>query len=390
MDIRAASLALHYRLQGKLEMVSRCPIQTQEDLSLAYTPGVAAPCLEIQKDPALSFQLTRRRNLVAVITDGSAVLGLGDIGPLAGMPVMEGKCVLFKEFAGVDAVPLCVDTQDVEEMVQTIALISKSFGGINLEDIAAPRCFEVERRLKERCDIPVFHDDQHGTAVVITAALTNALKVVGKKKEQVKVVLNGIGAAGGAAAKLLLDLGYSNLILCDKDGILCAGDPTLLPHHAELAARTNQAGQRGTLADALVGADVFIGVSRPGLVTGEMVESMAKDPILLAMANPVPEIMPDIALAHGAAVVGTGRSDFPNQINNVLVFPGLFKGALSCGAVQITEGMKHAAARALADLVPPEQLSPTCILPSPLNRAAAEAVAHAVAEDARGPGPARC
>ena len=389
MDIRAASLALHYRLQGKLEMVSRCPIQTQEDLSLAYTPGVAAPCLEIQKDPALSFQLTRRRNLVAVITDGSAVLGLGDIGPLAGMPVMEGKCVLFKEFAGVDAVPLCVDTQDVEEMVQTIALISKSFGGINLEDIAAPRCFEVERRLKERCDIPVFHDDQHGTAVVITAALTNALKVVGKKKEQVKVVLNGIGAAGGAAAKLLLDLGYSNLILCDKDGILCAGDPTLLPHHAELAARTNQAGQRGTLADALVGADVFIGVSRPGLVTGEMVESMAKDPILLAMANPVPEIMPDIALAHGAAVVGTGRSDFPNQINNVLVFPGLFKGALSCGAVQITEGMKHAAARALADLVPPEQLSPTCILPSPLNRAAAEAVAPAVAEEARGTGHAR-
>ena len=389
MDIRAASLALHYRLQGKLEMVSRCPIQTQEDLSLAYTPGVAAPCLEIQKDPALSFQLTRRRNLVAVITDGSAVLGLGDIGPLAGMPVMEGKCVLFKEFAGVDAVPLCVDTQDVEEMVQTIALISKSFGGINLEDIAAPRCFEVERRLKERCDIPVFHDDQHGTAVVITAALTNALKVVGKKKEQVKVVLNGIGAAGGAAAKLLLDLGYSNLILCDKDGILCAGDPNLLPHHAELAARTNQAGQRGTLADALVGADVFIGVSRPGLVTGEMVESMAKDPILLAMANPVPEIMPDIALAHGAAVVGTGRSDFPNQINNVLVFPGLFKGALSCGAVQITEGMKHAAARALADLVPPEQLSPTCILPAPLNRAAAEAVAHAVAEEARRTGHAR-
>ena len=389
MDIRAASLALHYRLQGKLEMVSRCPIQTQEDLSLAYTPGVAAPCLEIQKDPALSFQLTRRRNLVAVITDGSAVLGLGDIGPLAGMPVMEGKCVLFKEFAGVDAVPLCVDTQDVEEMVQTIALISKSFGGINLEDIAAPRCFEVERRLKERCDIPVFHDDQHGTAVVITAALTNALKVVGKKKEQVKVVLNGIGAAGGAAAKLLLDLGYSNLILCDNDGILCAGDPTLLPHHAELAARTNQAGQRGTLADALVGADVFIGVSRPGLVTGEMVESMAKAPILLAMANPVPEIMPDIALAHGAAVVGTGRSDFPNQINNVLVFPGLFKGALSCGAVQITEGMKHAAARALADLVPPEQLSPTCILPSPLNRAAAEAVAHAVAAEARRTGHAR-
>ena len=389
MDVNQESLKLHEELRGKIEVVARRHIETRDDLSLLYTPGVAEPCREIAKDYEKSFTLTRRSNLVAVITDGSAVLGLGDIGPAAGMPVMEGKCALFKEFGGVDAFPLCVDTKDVDKLVETIALISKSFGGINLEDIAAPRCFEVERRLKERCDIPVFHDDQHGTAVVITAALTNALKVVGKKKEQVKVVLNGIGAAGGAAAKLLLDLGYSNLILCDKDGILCAGDPTLLPHHAELAARTNQAGQRGTLADALVGADVFIGVSRPGLVTGEMVESMAKDPILLAMANPVPEIMPDIALAHGAAVVGTGRSDFPNQINNVLVFPGLFKGALSCGAVQITEGMKHAAARALADLVPPEQLSPTCILPSPLNRAAAEAVAHAVAEEARRTGHAR-
>ena len=389
MDVNQESLKLHEELRGKIEVVARRHIETRDDLSLLYTPGVAEPCREIAKDYEKSFTLTRRSNLVAVITDGSAVLGLGDIGPAAGMPVMEGKCALFKEFGGVDAFPLCVDTKDVDKLVETIALISKSFGGINLEDIAAPRCFEVERRLKERCDIPVFHDDQHGTAVVIIAALTNALKVVGKKKEQVKVVLNGIGAAGGAAAKLLLDLGYSNLILCDKDGILCAGDPNLLPHHAELAARTNQAGQRGTLADALVGADVFIGVSRPGLVTGEMVESMAKDPILLAMANPVPEIMPDIALAHGAAVVGTGRSDFPNQINNVLVFPGLFKGALSCGAVQITEGMKHAAARALADLVPPEQLSPTCILPSPLNRAAAEAVAHAVAEEARRTGHAR-
>lgn len=389
MDVNQESLKLHEELRGKIEVVARRHIETRDDLSLLYTPGVAEPCREIAKDYEKSFTLTRRSNLVAVITDGSAVLGLGDIGPAAGMPVMEGKCALFKEFGGVDAFPICVDTKDVDKLVETIALISKSFGGINLEDIAAPRCFEVERRLKERCDIPVFHDDQHGTAVVITAALTNALKVVGKKKEQVKVVLNGIGAAGGAAAKLLLDLGYSNLILCDKDGILCAGDPNLLPHHAELAARTNQAGQRGTLADALVGADVFIGVSRPGLVTGEMVESMAKDPILLAMANPVPEIMPDIALAHGAAVVGTGRSDFPNQINNVLVFPGLFKGALSCGAVQITEGMKHAAARALADLVPPEQLSPTCILPSPLNRAAAEAVAHAVAEEARRTGHAR-
>ena len=389
MDINAESLALHYELKGKLEVVSRCPIQTQKDLSLAYTPGVATPCLEIQKDPAKSFALTRRQNMVAVITDGSAVLGLGNIGPLAGMPVMEGKCVLFKEFAGVDAFPICVDTQDVDKMVETIALISKSFGGINLEDISAPRCFEVERRLKEICDIPVFHDDQHGTAVVITAALTNALKVVGKKKEAVRIVINGIGAAGGAAAKLLLDQGFSNMTLCDKDGILWAGDPNLTGHHAELAARTNQEGRKGSLADALVGADVFIGVSRPGLVTGEMVETMAKDPIILSMANPVPEIMPDIAKAHGAAVVGTGRSDFPNQINNVLVFPGLFKGALSCGAVQITEEMKYAAAKALADMVSEEELSPDYILPSPLNRAAADAVANAVAAEARRAGIAR-
>ena len=389
MDISAESLALHYELKGKLEVVSRYPVKTQKDLSLAYTPGVAAPCLEIQKDPSKSFALTRRQNMVAVITDGSAVLGLGNIGPAAGMPVMEGKCVLFKEFAGVDAFPLCVDTQDVDEMVKTIALISKSFGGINLEDISAPRCFEVERRLKEICDIPVFHDDQHGTAVVITAALTNALKVVGKKKEAVRVVINGIGAAGSAAARLLLDLGFANMTLCDKDGILWEGDPSLSPHHAELAARTNREGRRGSLADALVGADVFIGVSRPGLVTGEMVETMAKDPIILAMANPVPEIMPDVAKAHGAAVVGTGRSDFPNQINNVLVFPGLFKGALSCGAVQITEGMKHAAAKALADMVPPEQLSAEYILPSPLNRDAAQAVADAVAGEARRAGIAR-
>lgn len=389
MDIRAESLALHAKLKGKLEVVSRCPIQTKKDLSLAYTPGVAAPCLEIQKDPAQSFHLTRRQNMVAVITDGSAVLGLGNLGPLAGMPVMEGKCVLFKEFAGVDAFPLCVDTQDVDELVKTIALISKSFGGINLEDISAPRCFEVERRLKSLCDVPVFHDDQHGTAVVITAALTNALKVVGKDKESVRIVLNGIGAAGAAAAKLLLDLGYPHLTLCDKEGILCPNDPNPLPHHAELAARTNPEGRRGSLADALIGADVFIGVSRPGLVTGAMVETMARDPILLAMANPVPEIMPDVALAHGAAVVGTGRSDFPNQINNVLVFPGLFKGALSCGAVQITEGMKYAAAQALAALVPSSRLSPTCILPSPLDREAAEAVAAAVAAEARRTGCAR-
>lgn len=389
MDISAQSLALHEELQGKLEVISRYPIRTQEDLSLAYTPGVAAPCLEIQKDPMRSYALTRRQNMVAVITDGSAVLGLGNIGPLAGMPVMEGKCVLFKEFAGVDAFPLCVDTQDVDELVRTIALISKSFGGINLEDIAAPRCFEVERRLKELCDIPVFHDDQHGTAVVITAALTNALKVVGKKKEDVRVVLNGIGAAGTAAARLLLDLGFSQMTLCDKDGILCPGTPGQAAHHEELAARTNPEKRTGTLADALVGADVFIGVSRPGMVTGEMVESMAKDPILLAMANPVPEIMPDVAKAHGAAVVGTGRSDFPNQINNVLVFPGVFKGALSCGAVQITEAMKQAAALALAETVPPDQLSAEYILPSPLDQRATYAVAAAVAREARKSGIAR-
>ncbi len=389
MDISARSLALHEELKGKLEVISRCPIHTQEDLSLAYTPGVAAPCLEIQKDPMRSYALTRRQNMVAVITDGSAVLGLGNIGPLAGMPVMEGKCVLFKEFAGVDAFPLCVDTQDVDELVRTIALISKSFGGINLEDIAAPRCFEVERRLKELCDIPVFHDDQHGTAVVITAALTNALKVVGKAKEEVRVVLNGIGAAGTAAARLLLDLGFSKMTLCDKDGILCPGTPGQPAHHEELAARTNPEGRTGTLAEALVGADVFIGVSRPGMVTGEMVESMAKDPILLAMANPVPEIMPDVAKAHGAAVVGTGRSDFPNQINNVLVFPGVFKGALSCGAVQITEAMKQAAALALAEAVTPAQLSAEYILPSPLDQRATYAVAAAVAKEARKSGMAR-
>ena len=388
MDISAQSLALHEELNGKLEVVSRCPIRTQEDLSLAYTPGVAAPCLEIQKDPMRAYDLTRRKNMVAVITDGSAVLGLGDIGPLAGMPVMEGKCVLFKEFAGVDAFPICVDTQDVDELVRTIALISKSFGGINLEDISAPRCFEVERRLKELCDIPVFHDDQHGTAVVITAALTNALKVVGKKKEDVRVVINGIGAAGAAAARLLLDLGY-HLTLCDKDDILCPGDPQLAPHHAQLAALTNPEKRSGSLAEALVGADVFIGVSRPGLVTGEMVEAMAMDAIILAMANPVPEIMPDVAKAHGAAVVGTGRSDFPNQINNVLVFPGLFKGALSCGAVQITEAMKQAAAQALAETVPESQLSAECILPSPLEKRATYAVAAAVAREARKSGNAR-
>lgn len=389
MDISQESLALHYELAGKLEVVSRYPIHTAKDLSLAYTPGVAAPCLEIQKDPAKSFSLTRRRNLVAVITDGSAVLGLGNIGPVAGMPVMEGKCVLFKEFAGVDAFPLCIDTQDTDQLVETIALISKSFGGINLEDIAAPRCFEVERRLKELCDIPVFHDDQHGTAVVIAAALINALKVVGKKKEDIRIVLNGAGAAGNASGRLLLDMGYRNLVFCDQHGAICQGDPTLSPEHQALAAISNPEKLTGSLAQSLAGADVFIGVSRPGLVTGEMVASMARDPILLAMANPVPEIMPDVALAAGAKVVGTGRSDFPNQINNVLVFPGLFKGALAVGAVQITEGMKHSAARALAGLIPDEELSPTNIIPSPLDKRAAQAVADAVAQEAKRTGNVR-
>ena len=389
MDYAKESLRLHKEWGGKIEVITKVPVATKDDLSLAYTPGVAQPCLEIQKDIDKSYELTRRHNLCAVITDGTAVLGLGDIGPEAGMPVMEGKCALFKAFGDVDAFPLCVKSKDVDEFVNAVYLISGSFGGINLEDISAPRCFEIERKLKEKCDIPIFHDDQHGTAVITLAGLQNALKVVGKKKEAVRVVINGIGAAGSAAARLLLDLGFANMTLCDKDGILWEGDPSLSPHHAELAARTNREGRRGSLADALVGADVFIGVSRPGLVTGEMVETMAKDPIILAMANPVPEIMPDVAKAHGAAVVGTGRSDFPNQINNVLVFPGLFKGALSCGAVQITEGMKHAAAKALADMVPPEQLSAEYILPSPLSRDAAQAVADAVAGEARRAGIAR-
>ena len=389
MDLNQESLALHEALEGKIEVISRCPIQSARDLSLAYTPGVAAPCLEIQKDYAKSFTLTRRRNLVAVITDGSAVLGLGNIGPAAGMPVMEGKCVLFKEFAGVDAFPLCIDSQDVDTIVDTVALISKSFGGINLEDISAPRCFEIEQKLKERCDIPVFHDDQHGTAVVIAAALTNALKLVGKRRETVKVVLSGTGAAGSASGRMLLDMGFSNLIFCDRQGILNRNDESLPPNQRELAQISNPEGLTGSLADALVGADIFVGVSGPGIVSGEMVSSMADQAIILAMANPTPEIMPEIALAHGAAVVGTGRSDYPNQINNVMVFPGLFRGALSVGAVAITEGMKHKAAQALADLIPESELRPDYILPSPLDKRTAQAVADAVAEEARRTGNTR-
>lgn len=382
MDIAKESLSLHEAWGGKIEVVSRLSIESSHDLSVAYTPGVAAPCLAIEQDEDKSFSLTRRHNLVAVVTDGSAVLGLGDIGPTAAMPVMEGKCVLFKEFADVDAFPICVDTQDVDQLVETIALISKSFGGINLEDIAAPRCFEVERRLKERCDIPVFHDDQHGTAVVIAAALLNALKVCEKRKEDCKTVICGAGAAGSASGKLLLDMGFSNLLFCDQDGILSPDLPSLSPEHRHLAEISNPKRQTGSLADALQGADIFVGVSRPGLLTGEMVSSMAENSIILAMSNPVPEIMPDLAHANGALVVGTGRSDFPNQINNVLVFPGLFQGVLKAGALSITEEMKQKAAMALADVIPAHKLRPDYIIPSPLDPRAAQAVSDAVYAEA--------
>lgn len=389
MDISEESLALHYKLRGKLEVVSRYPIQTQKDLSLAYTPGVAAPCLEIQKDPAKSFQLTRRQNLVAVITDGSAVLGLGNIGPLAGMPVMEGKCVLFKEFAGVDAFPLCVDTQDVDEMVETIARISKSFGGINLEDISAPRCFEVERRLKEVCDIPVFHDDQHGTAVVVAAALINALKLAGKRMEDVTCVINGAGSAGVAIAHHLLHFGVGDLILLGRHGIVVEGRAKMSPAQEELSHITNRRHLHGGLNEALAGADVFIGVSVPNIVTADMIRLMARDPIVFPMANPVPEIMPEEALRGGAAVVGTGRSDYDNQINNVLAFPGIFRGALDVRARDINDEMKMAASRAIASLVSDEELTPRYILPEAFDRRVGPAVARAVAEAAVRSGVAR-
>ena len=389
MDISAESLALHYKLKGKLEVISRYPIQTQKDLSLAYTPGVAAPCLEIQKDPAKSFQLTRRQNMVAVITDGSAVLGLGNIGPVAGMPVMEGKCVLFKEFAGVDAFPLCVDTQDVDEMVKTIALISKSFGGINLEDISAPRCFEVERRLKEVCDIPVFHDDQHGTAIVVTAALINALRVVGKKMEDVHIVLNGPGAAGTAIIKMLMTAGAKDIIAVDQFGTLYKGCNSAEAHKNWLGEVTNPRQIKGGLKEALEGADVFIGVSKPGILTTELCRTMNKDAIVFAMANPTPEIMPDEAKAGGVRVMATGRSDFPNQVNNVLCFPGLFKGALSVRARDINDKMKLAAAYAIADLITDDDRSEENIIPGAFDPRVAEAVASAVAKAARESGVAR-
>ena len=389
MDIKEEALKKHYEWKGKIEVVSRCRINDRKDLSLAYTPGVAEPCLEIQRDPELSYSLTRRANLVAVITDGSAVLGLGDIGPEAGMPVMEGKCALFKEFADVDAFPLCIKSKDVDELVRTIYLISGSFGGINLEDIAAPRCFEVERRLKEICDIPVFHDDQHGTAVVVAAALINALRVVGKQIGDVRVVINGAGSAGIAIGRHLLNMGVKHHVMVDRFGIICRGDSSLSHAHKEIAEITNEEKLTGTLADAMRGADVFIGVSAPGVVSGEMVSGMAKDAIVFPMANPVPEIMPDLARAAGARIVGTGRSDYPNQINNVLAFPGIFRGALDCRASEINEAMKVAASLALASMIPEEELSEENIIIPALDRRVAPVVAEAVARAARETGVAR-
>ena len=383
MDIKEKSLEKHYEWGGKIEVISRAPINTREDLSLAYTPGVAEPCLRIAEDVTLSYSLTRRSNLVAVITDGTAILGLGDIGPEAGMPVMEGKCALFKEFAGVDAFPLCLKTKDTDELVRTIYLLSGSFGGINLEDISAPRCFEVERRLKEICDIPVFHDDQHGTAIVLAAALINALKVVKKQISEVKVVINGAGSAGIAIGKHLLNLGVKNLTMVDRFGIICEGDDGLNEAHREIARVTNREGLRGDLAVAMKGADVFIGVSAPGVVSEEMVRSMAEGAIVFPMANPTPEIMPDLAIKAGAAVVGTGRSDFPNQINNVLAFPGIFRGALDCRASCINEEMKLATSYALAEMIPEEELSAENIIPSALDKRVAAVVAEAVIKAAR-------
>ena len=389
MDIREISLKKHYLWNGKIEVVSRVDIKTRQDLSEAYTPGVAEPCLVIQKDPDKSYELTRRNNLVAVITDGSAVLGLGNIGPLAGMPVMEGKCALFKAFADVDAFPLCISSNDTDEIVRTIQLISGSFGGINLEDIAAPRCFEIEEKLKAVCDIPVFHDDQHGTAVVVAAAVINALKVVKKDIAKVRVVVNGAGSAGCAIGMLLLNMGVQNLIMVDKCGILCRGDESLNEAHARIAGLTNKELLRGELKTAMAGADVFIGVSAPNIVSGEMVASMAPDAIVFPMANPTPEIMPDAAKAAGARIVGTGRSDFANQINNVLAFPGIFRGALDCRAIAINEEMKIAASMALASYIPDEALSEENIIPSVLDKNVATAVANAVMAAARRTGVAR-
>ena len=389
MDYAKESLRLHGEWKGKIEMVTRVPVKTKDDLSLAYTPGVAQPCLEIQKDPSKSYELTRRWNMAAVITDGSAVLGLGDIGPEAGMPVMEGKCVLFKAFGDVDAFPICVKTKDVDEFVETVYNISGSFGGINLEDIAAPRCFEIERKLKEKCDIPIFHDDQHGTAVITLAGLTNALKVVGKKKEDVKVVTSGAGAAAIAITKLLLSAGFRDITMCDRKGAIYEGREGLNPIKEEMAKITNANQEKGSLSEVIKGADVFIGVSAPGAVTTEMVKTMNKDAVVFACANPIPEIFPDDAKAGGAKVVSTGRSDFPNQINNVLAFPGIFRGAFDVRAKEINDEMKLAASEALANLITDEELSPEYIIPKAFDKRVGPAVAKAVAEAAKRTGVAR-
>ena len=389
MDKKEFALNQHEKWNGKIEVISRAKIETPEDLAVAYTPGVAEPCLKIAEDVDLSYKYTRRGNLVAVVTDGTAVLGLGDIGPEAGMPVMEGKCALFKEFGDVDAFPLCIRSKDVDEIVNTVALLAGSFGGINLEDISAPRCFEIERKLKERCDIPVFHDDQHGTAVVTAAALLNALKFTGRKIEDIKVVMSGAGAAGSAIIKLLIELGLKNVIMCDRKGAIYEGRENLNEEKAKIAAITNKEKQAGSLADVLKGADVFIGVSAPGTVTEGMVKTMAKDPILFPMANPVPEIMPDLAMEAGAAVVGTGRSDFPNQINNVLAFPGIFRGVLDVRARDINDTMNAAAAYAIANLIDERELRADYIIPDPFDPRVKEAVSAAVAKAARETGAAR-
>ena len=388
MDIAQESLRLHEEWQGKLDTVPKMEIKTREDLALAYTPGVAEPCKKLAADPALAYTYTQKANTIAVVSDGAAVLGLGNIGPLAAMPVMEGKCVLFKAFGGVDAIPLCVRSKDVDDIVNTVALLAGSFGGVNLEDIAAPRCFEIERKLKERTDIPIFHDDQHGTAVVCLAAVVNALKIVKKQLSDCTVVFSGSGAAGVAIARLFDSMGAGEIIMCDRKGIICEGGD-LTPAKAEIAAFTNKNHRTGTLADAMKGADIFVGVSAPGIVTEEMAASMAENAIIMAMANPVPEIMPDLAKAAGAAVVGTGRSDFPNQINNVLAFPGIFRGALDVRASDINEEMKIAAAKAIASLVSDDELNPDYILPAAFDERVGKAVADAVAQAARDSGVAR-